>query len=70
MKIVAARETTTGISGNLCLLFPDSEEHGGKCRSGMPPQSLSLPWIDMAVAFAKTPKFGISPTKLLNERFR
>lgn len=70
MTIDATRGVTIGITRDLCLLFSNCEEHGGKCRTGMPPQILEFPWIENAVAFAKTPTFGTSPTNLLNERFR
>jgi hypothetical protein len=70
MKIVATRERTIVIMTNLCLLFSRCEEHEGKCRSGMPPQSLLLPWIEMAEEFEKTTIIGSSLEKLLNDMFR
>lgn len=64
------RDVTIGITRNLCFRFGNCKEHVGKCRSGMPPQSLPLPLTEIAVVLAKTPKVGTSPTRSLNERLR
>ena len=65
---VVTREMTIGITRNLCFFFGNWNEHVGRCRSFMPPQSLPLLSTEIAVIFAKIPKFGTSPYMLLNER--
>ena len=67
---VVTREMTIGITRNLCFFFGNWNEHVGRCRSFMPPQSLQFLSTEIAVIFAKIPKFGTSPDKLLNERLR
>lgn len=52
---VATREITIGITTGLCLFFGNWEEHGGKCRVVIPPQSLPLCWIEIAVEFLNIP---------------
>ena len=43
--------------------------HGGTCRLGEPHNNL-FPSNDLAKNFLKDPALGISPSRLLKERFR
>ncbi|KAM7462668.1 hypothetical protein LguiA_030789 [Lonicera macranthoides] len=44
--------------------------HLGSSNTDMPPQRPLLPTTDIALAFAKTPFVGNSPSKLLKDKFK
>jgi hypothetical protein len=63
---IAARGTTIGITRD--IFTATSEEHGGKCRSGMPPQSLPLPLTEKCFLAANTtPMHGLFLSSLNSE---
>ncbi|KAL1080374.1 hypothetical protein V6Z11_D10G290300 [Gossypium hirsutum] len=68
---VTPKVTTIIATFNLRELLDDVFElHLNKCNSGTPPQSLLFPSTNVAVPFLKTPPLGITPSKLLKERFK
>ena len=68
-KIALAIDTSTMNRGTF-FFFEPLLEHLGNRNSVMPPQSLLFPTTDIALAFAKTPLIGTSPSKSLKDKFR